>query len=234
MKIIGFIPARGGSKSIHLKNIVKVNKVPLIHYSISAALKSGIFSKIVCSSDSNKILDEASKFNISLHKRKKILSEDSTNVLDVIINYIEETKEKFDLLYLIQPTSIFVLPMHFKKLKDLMIKNKSLLSAQSITETNHNFHPINSRYIINNNVKFLNQADRLKYYNKQKKPKTFHFGNLIVVKRDAILKYRNFFCEPCGYLKIKSPYDFDLDNKFDHKIAELYLQNSIVKIDHMN
>ncbi len=233
MKIIGFIPARGGSKSIKLKNIVKVNKIPLINYSISAALKSKIFSKIICSSDNNTILNQASKFKISLHRRKKQFAKDDTNVLDVIINYINETNENFDLLYLIQPTSIFVLPSHFKKIKKVMIENPKFLSAQTIAETNHNFHPINSRYIFKNNVKFLNETKRLKKYNKQKKPKTYHFGNLVAVRKEGILDKKNFFAHPSGHVIINKPYDFDLDNEYDLKIAELLIKNSIVKIDHL-
>jgi N-acylneuraminate cytidylyltransferase len=57
MKILGFIPARGGSKSIPLKNLYNINNKPLIYYTLKNAIDSKIFYKIIVSSDNNKILD---------------------------------------------------------------------------------------------------------------------------------------------------------------------------------
>ena len=46
-KILAIIPARGGSKSIKKKNLVKINKIPLIKYTINAALNSNYLDEIV-------------------------------------------------------------------------------------------------------------------------------------------------------------------------------------------
>ena len=40
MKILAIIPARGGSKGVPLKNIRKLNRKPLIEYTIKSAKKS--------------------------------------------------------------------------------------------------------------------------------------------------------------------------------------------------
>ena len=55
-KIIAFIPARGGSKSIKNKNLKKIGTKNLIEITIDQALKSKLFSKTILSSDSNIIL----------------------------------------------------------------------------------------------------------------------------------------------------------------------------------
>ena len=44
LKILAIIPARGGSK-IPLKNLYKLNKKPLIQYTIQTAINSNIFTK---------------------------------------------------------------------------------------------------------------------------------------------------------------------------------------------
>ena len=54
MKIIALIPSRSGSQRILDKNIKKLNKKPLLYYSIKSALDSKIFSKVVVSTDSKK------------------------------------------------------------------------------------------------------------------------------------------------------------------------------------
>ena len=53
-KIIAFIPARSGSKSIKDKNIKILNGKPLIAWSIQACLKSKFINKVVISTDSKK------------------------------------------------------------------------------------------------------------------------------------------------------------------------------------
>ena len=45
MKIISVIPARGGSKGIKNKNIVKINSKPLIYFSIKQSLKTKLIQK---------------------------------------------------------------------------------------------------------------------------------------------------------------------------------------------
>jgi CMP-N,N'-diacetyllegionaminic acid synthase len=56
MRILAFIPARGGSKGIPNKNIVLLNEKPLIYYTIDAAKSSRYITDIFLSSDDPEIL----------------------------------------------------------------------------------------------------------------------------------------------------------------------------------
>ena len=51
MKILVIIPARGGSKGVPKKNIAKINNIPLIGYTISAALKVSDLTDICKAND---------------------------------------------------------------------------------------------------------------------------------------------------------------------------------------
>ena len=62
MKILGIIPARGGSKGIKNKNIYPINGKPLIYYSIEKLISSKIFSQLVLTTDSEKIINKCNKF----------------------------------------------------------------------------------------------------------------------------------------------------------------------------
>ena len=55
MQTLAVIPARGGSKRIPRKNIKEFNGRPLISYSIDAALKSRLFTKVIVSTDDEEI-----------------------------------------------------------------------------------------------------------------------------------------------------------------------------------
>ena len=52
---IAIIPARGGSKRIPRKNIKLFHGRPIISYSIEVALKSGLFEKVIVSTDDEEI-----------------------------------------------------------------------------------------------------------------------------------------------------------------------------------
>ena len=64
-KIIAFIPARSGSKSIKDKNIKILNGKPLIAWSIQACLKSKFINKVVISTDSKKYAKIAKKYGVN-------------------------------------------------------------------------------------------------------------------------------------------------------------------------
>ena len=78
MKIYAFIFARGGSKGIKDKNLVKVKGKPLIYYSIKIAQKIKDIDKIFVSSDLEKILKYAKSLGVSIIKRPKKISGDSS------------------------------------------------------------------------------------------------------------------------------------------------------------
>lgn len=99
-KCIAIIPARGGSKRIPKKNIKDFFGKPLIAYSIEAALKSGLFDKIIVTTDDEEIASVAKKYGAEVpFMRPKELSDDFTNTKDVIdhaLNFLKERGEKYD------------------------------------------------------------------------------------------------------------------------------------------
>jgi N-acylneuraminate cytidylyltransferase len=73
--IIGFIPVRGGSKSIPWKNIKKLNGRPLLYWVIDAALKCRYLEKLIISTDSELIREKVFQYksaNIASNKLKCI------------------------------------------------------------------------------------------------------------------------------------------------------------------
>jgi len=60
--IIGFIPVRGGSKSIPLKNIKKLNGRPLLYWVIDAAVKCRYLEKVIISTDSELIREKVLQY----------------------------------------------------------------------------------------------------------------------------------------------------------------------------
>ena len=106
MKYI-IIPARGGSKGIPNKNLKKIGGISLVSWSILHAQYIAIEGdKILVSSDSEKILNEAKKHGVSALKRPKYLSGDKVftePVMDQVLSKFKPNTK--DIVVLLQPTS---------------------------------------------------------------------------------------------------------------------------------
>ena len=98
MNILGVIPARGGSKEIKNKNLKKICNKSLLQITIENANKSKYLSKLILSSDSDKIIKHLKKFNIQVpFRRSKKLATDHSKTFDVIR---DAQLEKFSILNL--------------------------------------------------------------------------------------------------------------------------------------
>lgn len=230
-KVWGLVPARGGSKSIPKKNLASLNGRPLIDYGVEAAKKSGIFDAIYCSTDDKQISDHAISLGIKVDQRPPALATDEAAVADVARDFIKRHElAPHDLLVLIQPTSPFLLPQHIIQLVDLMKHSDRSMSAQTITPIPHNYHAWNQRATSDGQVSFFYAKERREAYNKQKKPKLFSFGNLVVARAMALANGGDFFHEPSLYSEISWPYNLDVDTSQDLKLAEAFLREGFIEI----
>lgn len=93
---LAIIPARGGSKRIPGKNIRPFCQKPLIAYSIEAAAQSGLFEKIIVSTDSEEIAEIAHRYGADVpFLRPAHLSDDHTGTRPVTNHAIEYCREHF-------------------------------------------------------------------------------------------------------------------------------------------
>ena len=82
---VAIIPARGGSKRIPRKNILEFAGKPMIAHSIHCALGSGLFDRVIVSTDDSEISRVAREFGAEVpFVRPKELSDDHTSTNAVI------------------------------------------------------------------------------------------------------------------------------------------------------
>ena len=112
MKTIAIIPARGGSKRIERKNIRPFAGVPVIAYSIRAALDSGCFDEVMVSTDDAEIARVARKYGANVpFMRSSRTADDYATTADVIREVLDcyrENGKNFDILACIYATAPFV------------------------------------------------------------------------------------------------------------------------------
>tara|TARA_R110002110_G_scaffold295886_4_gene509947 strand:- start:4159 stop:4716 length:558 start_codon:yes stop_codon:yes gene_type:complete len=128
MRIIGLIPARGGSKRLHNKNVYPLNGVPLIQYTINASLESKYLStsNVYVSSDSSRILNLALDSGIQIIDRPTQLARDETWTQDVI-NHLDDflgDLEDEDIIVVLQANSPQITSSKIDDCIELLIRHK--------------------------------------------------------------------------------------------------------------
>jgi N-acylneuraminate cytidylyltransferase len=124
---VAIIPARGGSKRIPRKNIRIFNGKPMISWSIEAAYNSGLFDKIVVSTDDREIKEIAEKNGALVpFIRPDELSNDYAGTIEVIahaISALEKQGVNSDAVCCIYATAPFI------RSEDLCLGLKTLESG---------------------------------------------------------------------------------------------------------
>lgn len=128
MKIIAFIPVRGGSKSIPLKNIKPFCDKPLVCWNIEALEKCVVVDEIIVATDSVEIektvLAQSYKKTTIYHRLAKNAC-DMASTESVMLEYIHYAKpEKGDVFMLVQATSPLTEAVHFTEALEIYAKGE--------------------------------------------------------------------------------------------------------------
>lgn len=108
MKVLGVIPARGGSKGVPGKNILEFGGKPLIAYAIETGKQSKLISELVVNTEDEEIRRVAQHYNCRVIKRPEELATDSSKVADSVLATLQEFEAEntfFDAVLLLQPTA---------------------------------------------------------------------------------------------------------------------------------
>src|SRR3989339_374160 len=227
-KILGIIPARGGSKGIPGKNIKNFNGWPLIYWTIDPALKSGILSRIIVSTDDDEIAGVAKSFGAEVpFKRPTELSGDkSPTLLTVIhaVDYLHKNENYYpDFILLLEPTFPGRKPQQIKEAIDLILATGAD-SVISLVEVPSNYNPAWQFEVTNSGrTKIITGTDFKKIITRRQDiSKTYIRNGAIYLFRTDLL----FGSEPSFYGKdirayIMDPvYNLDIDTMEDWFFAE--------------
>jgi CMP-N,N'-diacetyllegionaminic acid synthase len=109
MRILGLIPARGGSKGIPRKNIRLLGGKPLLQYTAEAALASAKLSRVVLTTEDEEIAEVGRRLGVEVpFLRPAGLALDHTPSLPVVqhaVRTLEAEGDAFDAICLLQPTT---------------------------------------------------------------------------------------------------------------------------------
>lgn len=222
---LAIIPARGGSKGLKNKNIKNLNGKPLIYYSIKEAQKAKCISKIIVSTDSEKVKRIALKFGAEVpFLRPKNLSADRTPMYPVIkhaLEFLEKRGERFNIVIVLQPTSPLRKAADIQKAVAKLNKTKAD-SVVSVCLAEHS--PYWMRVIKKGKVYPFVKSRQ--YLRRQDLPKVYRLNGAVYVTRAEVL-FKQGVILGKNTLPLVMPQDssVDIDTGLDFKLAELILKN---------
>lgn len=104
-RVLGVIPARGGSKGVARKNVVEVAGRPLLSWTVDAARNSRLLDHVVLSTEDEDIASVGRALGCSVpFLRPRELASDTASAVDVAL-HAAAMITGFDIIVLLQPTS---------------------------------------------------------------------------------------------------------------------------------
>ncbi len=230
-KILGIILARGGSKGIKDKNIIKFGNKPLIKWTFDAAKKSKKISKLILSTDSKKIASLAKKNKIEVpFLRPKKLASDKSKSIDAIehaINFFKKQGVFFDYIVLLEPTSPLRSTLDIDKSINQMIRNKadSLVSVCRVDEINPSF------LFKKKNKKLQPLEKKISNHLRRQDVEPIYFleGTIYISKTLVLFEKRSFCHSNTIAFEVPKWKSLEIDDKTDLEIGKSILKQRKIK-----
>lgn len=228
-KIIGIIPARGGSKGVPRKNIKLAAGKPLLSYTIQAAKESRYLDHFVLSSDDDEILKVGSECGCEhVIKRPTNIATDSAPIFEAVLQVLEQNPG-YDYLLLLQPTS----PLRQAGDIDAIIEHcvgSGQSSSVSVCETSKN--PQWMFFIQDNQFQPLvsQNLEQVGVKQRQELPKAYHLnGALYLAEVSWFLTHKGFFAKDTMPFVMPAERSLDIDTPLDFAYFEFLLQQQSTK-----
>ena len=225
MKIIAIIPARGNSKSIYKKNLIKFSGKPLIYWTIKQALNTKKIDEVFVSSDSKEILDISKSFGAKTILRPKKYSTDVASSESVLLHALKKINYNPDIVVFLQATS----PL--RKKNDITNAINKFLKEDPDTLFSGSYLEDFNIWIQNDfTLKSLNYNYKKRTIRQNKNEKLWcENGSFYIFKSNYLKKNKNRLGGKISIYPMKIYQAFEIDERKDVKFLELIFKHMIKK-----
>lgn len=224
MKVLGVIPARGGSKGIPKKNSKLLHGKPLMQYTIESASNAVQLDRVIFSSEDELLILLAQKIGVEVpFRRPKELATDTAGSLEVLKHAITELSKQgaaYDAVCLLQLTN----PFRTSQFIDNAItkfKESNVDSLISVLEVPHEYNP---HWVFKTNEKEqlqLAMGDKEIIKRRQELPKTYYRdGAIYITKTEVLLKQHSLYGSTIAYIEADAERHVNIDTPEDWQKAE--------------
>lgn len=226
MTVNAIILARGGSKGIPKKNIIDFCGKPLIFWTIDQCLKSKYINNVWVSSESDEILDVATKYGSETIKRPIEISGDFVSSEVAWLHAIDYIKKKQDIDIIVAPqvTSPLRESKDFDKALEYYKKNgfDSMFSS-SISE---------DLFLWQKNALDGLESINYDYINRQRRQdnqlQIIENGSFYIFTTEIIKKYKNRLGGKIGHFQMEFWKMIEIDSVEDLRICNALMKEFLL------
>lgn len=231
MNNLAIITARGGSKRIPRKNIKEFCGKPIIAYSIEAAIKSGCFDEVMCSTDDEEIAEVAKRYGAVVpFMRSAATSTDFASTADVLSEVIAEYQKRgksFDYFCCLYPTAPFVNADRIRQGLEKMVA----ANANGAMPVVRYSYPIQRALRIADGTLALREPEHLRSRSQDLEPMYHDAGQYYWYRTEAFKTNPNIMAiSPLAILTPEEEVQ-DIDTSDDWKMAEIKYKCARAKIE---
>lgn len=224
MRVLGLIPARGGSKGVPRKNIRLLNGKPLLAYTAESALQAKTLARVILNTEDEEIAEIGRNLGLDIpFMRPPNLAQDSTPSLAVVkhaLLTLEENGEHFDAVCLLQPTN----PLRRAEDIDACVKLFIESNADCVVSVLPVPHEYNPKWVFwkNGNGKMsLSTGDTEIIPRRQDLPSAFHRdGSVYITRSEIIINRGSLYGDIVQGYEISSEFSANIDTEEDWKAIE--------------
>jgi len=224
LKVLGIIPARSGSKGLKNKNLLKIGRHSLIEIAVKNAINSKLLNKVVFTSDDKMYINKINKYKIETIHRPKKLSNDQSDIYDVIHHTLDILKKKnqfFSHIVLLQPTTPFRTSTHI----DECIKKIKRYKKNTLISVKEPSYPIEWTFEIKKNyINYMLESGKL-LRRRQDAKKSFVLPSGLVYIYETKFFESNKFKFPSQetlFCKVDNKLAVNIDTEEDYILANYY------------
>ncbi len=194
-KVLGIIPARGGSKGIPRKNIRLLAGKPLLLYTAVAAREARCLSRVVLSTDDPEIAAVGKAAGLEVpFLRPAELAVDSTAMVDVVVHTLQRLQADgltYDAVCVLQPTSPLRSAATIERCVSLLWEH-DVDSVISVRPVPVEFNPHWVYLEGSEGLLWPSMSDGAEVACRQQLPRAYHAdGSVFVTKTEVLLRQRS-------------------------------------------
>ncbi|MEM3421386.1 MAG: acylneuraminate cytidylyltransferase family protein [Candidatus Hadarchaeum sp.] len=226
-RILGVIPARGGSKPIPKQNIKSLLGRPLIAYTIVPARECKLLTRLVVSSEDEEVLEVARNYGAEVpFVRPKELADDLSLLTDVVKHAVLEVEKqegkKYDYVVVLSPTT----PLRTTADIDRALRKLIETGADSVISVTKvgSCHPMRMKKIVHDRLIDYVEEEVENMPKKLLPPVYLRNEAIYAVRRDVLVNQNSFKGRiSCPYL-MPPERSITIDTKMDFQLAEAVMK----------
>jgi CMP-N-acetylneuraminic acid synthetase len=221
MKVLGIVPARGGSKRLPRKNVLPLGGKPLVRWAIDCGRAAQAIDRLVVSSDDPEVLAVAGDLGI---ERPAAFATDTSPAIDYVKHALSVVGGDWDAIVILQPSSPLTLPSDVDATVRLL-ESSGADSAVTVMKVDHAIHPVKLKTL---------DGDRLKAWWEEERgrmaahelPELYVRNCAVYATRRRVVEAGAIIGEDCRAVVMPRERSVDINEELDLAFAEFLVARS--------